>query len=189
MKVFVAGPRAVKVLNNNVTDVLSRMIEQQLTVLLGDASGVDRLVQKYFADVKYPNVYVYASNGKARNNLGDWPIHKVEVSGNVKGFNFYAQKDIRMAQDADNGFMIWNGKSKGTLNNIINLTNQNKKVVIYLIPLKRIFCIDKPDNVKKLIQVLGPESLSLYEKLSPSNTNPNNVEEDFGQMSLSDVFR
>jgi len=44
MKVFIAGPRAVKTLNKDITDVLSRIIEKQLTVLLGDADGVDKLV-------------------------------------------------------------------------------------------------------------------------------------------------
>lgn len=189
MKVFVAGPRAVKVLNKNVTDVLSLIIEKQLTVLLGDADGVDRLVQKYFADVKYPNVRVYASNGKARNNLGEWPINKVEVPVNAKGFNFYAQKDIRMAQDADNGFMIWNGKSKGTLNNIINLANQNKKVMIYLIPLKKTYYINKLDSVKKLVQLSCPEALSLYDELYPTTTLPSNIVENFEQLSLSDLFK
>jgi hypothetical protein len=127
MKVFIAGPRAVNTLNESITDVLSRMIEKQLTVLLGDAGGVDSLVQKYFADATYPNVHIYASNGKARNNIGSWSVQSVEVPTSVKGFDFYSQKDIHMAQDADSGFMVWNGQSKGTLNNIINLTSQNKK--------------------------------------------------------------
>lgn len=34
-----------------------------------------------------------------------------------------------MAKAADYGFMIWNGKSKGTLNNIINLVQYNKNVL------------------------------------------------------------
>lgn len=188
MRVFVAGPRAVGSLNKNVTDVLARIIEKKLTVLLGDAAGVDRLVQKYFSDANYPDVFVYASNGKPRNNLGEWPICKVEVPDNVRGFNFYAQKDIKMAKDADNGFMIWNGKSKGTLNNIINLVNQNKKVVIYLIPLKRIICIDKLESVKKMVDFLGPVACSLYEELCPQNTSGNVYEDSFEQMSLSDIF-
>ena len=69
MKVFVAGPRAVVSLNNSITDVLSRMVESRLTILVGDAAGVDRLVQKYFDEVRYPDVHVYASNGKVRNNV------------------------------------------------------------------------------------------------------------------------
>lgn len=169
MKIFVAGPRAVSTLNKNATDVLSRMIEKQLTVLVGDANGVDRLVQKYFAEAKYPHVNVYASNGKARNNLGNWSVLKVEVPKSAKGFQFYAQKDIQMARDADNGFMIWNGRSKGTLNNIINLTAQSKKVVIYLLPLRRIQCIDKLEDVEKLAEHMGPKTLSIFYELAPKS--------------------
>lgn len=169
MKVFVAGPRAVSALNKNVTNILSRIIEKQLIVLLGDANGVDRLAQEYFAEAKYPNVYVYASNGKARNNIGEWSVHSVEVPVNIKGFDFYSQKDIKMAQDADNGFMVWNGKSKGTLNNIINLTAQNKKTMIYFIPNQKIYCIDKLDDIEKMAKFLGPETLNLFHKLSPKN--------------------
>ena len=188
MRVFVAGPRAVKALNRNITDVLSRMIEKQLTVLLGDAAGVDRLVQEYFAAVKYPNVSIYASDGKARNNVGGWPVHKVEVPVNAKGFDFYAQKDIQMAQDADTGFMIWNGKSKGTLNNMINLTAQNKRIMIYLIPAKKMFCVDRPDSVRKLAQLMGPETFSLHQELCPKSST-SNIETSYEQLSLSETLK
>ncbi|MDD2234620.1 MAG: hypothetical protein PHV03_06890 [Desulfitobacteriaceae bacterium] len=184
MKVFVAGPRAVRALNKNITNVLSNMIEKQLTILLGDATGVDRLVQKYFAAVKYPNVYIYASDGKARNNMGNWSVHKVEVPKNAKGFNYYVQKDIQMAQDADNGFMIWNGKSKGTLNNIMNLAAQNKKVMIYLIPAKKMIFVDTPDSVSKLAHLMGSETLSLYHELCSKNTLSINMEKNYRQLSL-----
>lgn len=168
MKVFIAGPRAVRTLNDGMEEVLSRMVEKSLSVLVGDAAGVDQLVQKYFAEIKYPNVTVYASNGTARHNVGNWPVCKVEVPENVKGFKFYAQKDIQMATDAENGFMIWDGKSKGTLNNIINLTAQNKQVVIYLIPTQETHCIEKLESTQKLAELMGPETLSLFNELSHS---------------------
>lgn len=186
MKVFIAGPRAVKALNKNVKDALSRMIEKQRTILLGDAAGVDRLVQEYFAEAKYPNVHVYASDGKARNNVGSWPVHKVEVPAKAKGFNFYVQKDILMAQDADNGFMVWNGKSKGTLNNIINLAAQNKKAIVYLTPAKKMFCIDNLDSIREMAWRLGPDIFSLYKELCPK-VSTNNIEASCEQLSLSDI--
>jgi hypothetical protein len=169
IKVFIAGPRALNILNQSIEGVLARIIEKQLTVLLGDASGVDRLAQQFFAEAKYSNVYVYASNGKARNNLGNWTVNTVEVPPGIKGFDFYAQKDIRMAHDADNGFMIWNGKSKGTLNNMINLTSQSKKVVVYFTPTKQMCRIDSLEDVEKLAQFMGTEILVLYRKLRPKN--------------------
>ena len=87
----------------------------------------------------YKNVTVFASKGIARNNYGDWKIEKVEVANNVTGFEFYAQKDLEMAVEANIGFMIWNGKSKGTFNNIINLLNLEKEVILYYMPNQKFY--------------------------------------------------
>ncbi len=43
-----------------------------------------------------------------------------------------------MAKESDYGFMIWNGKSKGTLNNTINLLRVNQKVLLYFNPQSRV---------------------------------------------------
>jgi len=186
MKVFVAGPRAVSAFNKSVTDVLSRIVEKKLTVLIGDASGVDCLAQDYFANAKYPNVCVYACNGNARNNIGNWNVRNVEVPSGIKGFDFYSKKDVQMAQDADSGFMIWNGKSKGTFNNIINLTSQNKKTMIYFTPTKEIFCIDNLSDVENMAKTIGPEIHALFRKLCPKTTV--SKKENFEQLSLSEQF-
>ena len=71
------------------------------------------------------------ANGNARNNHGDWFVQNVSVEPNITGFEFYAKKDLEMAKKADIGFMIWNGKSRGTFNNIVNLLKMNKEVVLY----------------------------------------------------------
>jgi hypothetical protein len=63
--------------------------------------------------------------------VGQWEVRNIPVKSNVTGFAFYAEKDKAMADNADYGFMIWNGKSKGTLNNIINLSRQLKVVLVY----------------------------------------------------------
>ena len=39
-----------------------------------------------------------------------------------------------MARAAFYGFILWDGKSKGTLNNILNLLRQQKKVLVYFSP-------------------------------------------------------
>lgn len=46
----------------------------------------------------------------------------------ASGYEFYRQKDIRMAQDADCGLMVRNGVSKGTKQNIDYLQSLNKPV-------------------------------------------------------------
>ncbi len=44
-----------------------------------------------------------------------------------------------MAKRADIGFMIWNGKSKGTFNNMINLLNLEKEVILYYVPNQKFY--------------------------------------------------
>ncbi|HOC09905.1 MAG TPA: hypothetical protein PKN88_10285, partial [Bacillota bacterium] len=51
-------------------------------------------------------VNVYAIQGKARNTVGNWPVVDVEVNRRLKGFDYYAAKDVKMAEVADYGFML-----------------------------------------------------------------------------------
>lgn len=166
MKIFIGGPRALKVIDRNVDEGLKKIMKKNDTVLVGDANGMDRAIQQFFFEHRYRDVFVYASQGKARNNVGDWPIQGVKVPDKVKGFDFYAAKDKTMAENADYGFMIWNGKSKGTLNNIINLTKQNKKVLLYYTPHKKFYMISEITAVEKLAAACGEEINRLFLSLS-----------------------
>lgn len=166
MKVFIAGPRAVSKLNITVEKRLYNIYNNDFTVLVGDANGVDKLIQNFYLNLNYRNVIVFASKDKARNNIGNWPIENVLVDEKVKGFNFYAQKDIAMAKKADYGFMIWNGKSKGTLNNILNLILGNKKVLIYFIPQDKFISIENEVKLEQLISICPLETMEIYKELS-----------------------
>lgn len=150
MKVLIAGPRALSKLNDDVKNRINTITDKQHEIFVGDANGIDKAVQKFLFENKYTNVSVYASNGKARNNIGNWPVVNVDVDSKVKGFDFYVAKDIKMIEDADHGFIIWNGESKGSLNNIINLVNKNKKVLLYYTPDKNFYTIDNIDMVEKI---------------------------------------
>ena len=50
----------------------------------------------------------------------------------MEGREFYTLKDMKMADDADYGLMIWDGKSKGTLKNIEEMKKNNKKFFVVL---------------------------------------------------------
>jgi len=139
VKVFIAGPRTVKELDENIIDKLNSICEKGFDILIGDANGIDSSVQKILWQKDYQNVTVYASNGIARNNFGDWRIENIKADDNVTGFEFYAQKDLEMVKNANIGFMIWNGESKGTFNNIINLLKSEKDVILYYLPNKKFY--------------------------------------------------
>ncbi len=139
LRIFIAGPRLISELDENINKKLNSICEKGYDVLVGDADGIDSSIQKFLNDMKYKNVTVFASRGIARNNYGDWKIENVVVAENVAGFDFYATKDLEMAKSADIGFMIWNGKSKGTFNNMINLLNLGKEVILYYAPNQKFY--------------------------------------------------
>lgn len=169
-------------LDKTVEKRLYNIIKNNITVLVGDANGIDKSIQQYFYTQNYKDVLVYASQGKARNNIGKWPVESVEVADNVKGFDFYVAKDIKMAENADYGLMLWNGKSKGTLNNIINLAKQRKKVLVYFTPHKKFYCVNNLEAAEKLAISCGAETGDLFRNLSKKNTrSPDN---DFEQMTF-----
>jgi hypothetical protein len=172
MKVFVAGPRALKSLSAPVKERFAKMINQNIAFLVGDASGIDKMTQQYFYDAAYKNVTVYASNGVARNNVGKWAVRNVPVKEAVSGFDFYAAKDKMMADEADYGFMIWNGKSKGTLNNIINLTKQDKAVLIYFTPHRKFYSIKGVEKAEQLAFACGADIGQLFNRLCGIQTKP-----------------
>ena len=179
MNVFIAGPRQVLNLEDPIQERLHNIYEQGFTVLVGDAKGIDTSIQRYFYNLKYENIKVFASQGKARNNIGNWAVENVLVADNYKGFDYYAQKDKAMATEANFGFMIWNGKSKGTLNNIINLTKYKKQTLIYFIPKKEFLTIKNEENLINLVKSCDEETIKLYKKLSKSKQNKKNIEISF----------
>ncbi|MDD3200197.1 MAG: hypothetical protein PHV71_08105 [Eubacteriales bacterium] len=171
MRVFIAGPRAVSKLNKSVEDRLFNIYNNNFTVLVGDANGVDKLIQNFYLKLNYKNVVVYASKGLARNNIGNWPIENVVVANKVRGFDFYTQKDVAMSKSADYGFMIWNGKSKGTLNNVLNLVFNNKKVLVYFIPQDKFILIENKLKLEQLISLCPLETKEIYKKLISKTFN------------------
>ena len=152
MIVFIGGSINIKYLDYEVQDELDKIMQGELEILVGDAYGVDSLIQKYCFDNGYDNVKVYASNGKARNNIGDWKVEAVNVSSGLSGREFYTQKDIEMSAVCDYGFMIWDGKSKGTLANIERLIMCGKGCKLYLLEKRKMTDIDDLKDFKKLTE-------------------------------------
>lgn len=113
MKVIVSGSRSIKQLPQQAIASLDKIILLNFAVIVGDAYGVDVLVQKYLKSKQYENVTVYyatfGGSGKPRNTNG---FNTVGVPGN------YIDRDKKMCEIANFGLAIWDGKSKGTRENI-----------------------------------------------------------------------
>lgn len=140
MKIFISGTagfgsgKTLRELPNDVKALIDTYIKDEAEILVGDCIGVDLLVQKYLVANNYKNVTVYHSGTAYRNLIDfDWKTYSVKVPYGVKGREFFAAKDKRMALDADAGLALWDGKSVGTGRNIANMREMNKIVTVYRI--------------------------------------------------------
>jgi hypothetical protein len=157
--VFVAGSRALSKLNAQVKERLDNIVKQNLTVLVGDANGADKAVQRYLAERSYQHVVVYCME-LCRNNIGNWPTHAEKMGPGVPhDRHYYGVKDLAMAKDASCGFMIWDGTSKGTLTNVINLLGAQKKVLLYHSPKKRFFTMRTTGDLHHVLGASGVKNV------------------------------
>lgn len=160
--VFVAGSRAISKLNEQIRERLDNIMRQQLSVLVGDANGADKAVQVYLAKCAYRNVTVYSME-VSRNNVGGWPIkHHLAATAAKHDRHYYGIKDLAMTKDATWGFMLWDGESKGTLTNIVNLLNTRKKTLLYLDAQSSFFNVRTFEDLYGVLQVSGIENPPLF---------------------------
>ena len=160
--VFIAGSREILKLNPKIRERLDNILKQNLTVLVGDANGADKAVQKHLAKSRYPKVEVYCMD-VCRNNVGNWQTHRYAAEPESKrDRHYYGIKDLAMARDADCGFMLWDGKSKGTLANIVNLLNLGKKTLLYLSPKKQFLKLSSFEELEEVLHAIGfPDSFMM----------------------------
>lgn len=149
--VFIGGSRRLSRLNEVITSRFDNIVRDGFAVLVGDANGADKAVQQYFASKGYRNVTVYCIEGQCRNNLGDWATVPVRVNRTRRDFEYYAAKDRAMAKEASCGFMIWDGQSRGTLNNIANLLRDRKKVAVYFSPERSSHTLRTLDDLRSFL--------------------------------------
>ena len=86
-----------------------------------------------------------------RDNVGNWPTREVTAPRGAKGFDYYSLKDRAMAEAAEYGLMLWDGKSKGTVNNVVNLSRDHKPVVVYVAPTRQFRTIKTFGDLKDLL--------------------------------------
>jgi hypothetical protein len=163
-KIFFGGSRRLGRLGPQVQERASNMIDEELVVLVGDANGADKAIQKFFAERAYPNVIVFFAGSVCRNNLGNWSTHPVPVKRTERDFQYYAAKDLAMSEEADYGLMIWDGESAGTVNNILNLLERGKKVVVYLSPQKEFLIFKTPTDAGELLSRVNPTTAGTLDR-------------------------
>jgi hypothetical protein len=163
-KVFIGGSRHLSRLNGDVTRRLDGIIDSGFTILVGDANGADKAVQGYLAKRSYSHVIVFCMAKNCRNNVGGWPTQDLTAPPGARGFAFYAVKDNAMAKDATHGLMLWDGDSKGTLNNIVSLVTLQKPVVVFFGPAKTFINIRTRQDVIDLLEKCDRSSVARFNK-------------------------
>lgn len=132
MKIFISGSININKLPTSVIKKIDSITSKHFMILIGDAKGIDLAVQKYLFKKKYENVQVYYAGGNIRHNVGNWKTKGILANNNEKGRDLYTLKDVEMAKESDYGLMVWDGESKGTLNNIQLMNKLNKKFFVAL---------------------------------------------------------
>jgi hypothetical protein len=162
--VFLSGSRAISRLNQEIRDRLTGITSQSFDILIGDANGADKALQSFLKEKNYTKVTVYCSGRHCRNNIGHWETYNVQVPTGSKGRDFYTQKDRLMAQVADYGFVLWDGKSPGSIENVINLVKGGKSTLVYFSPGREFVTVESLSKLKELLSRTSFEALEAIEK-------------------------
>jgi hypothetical protein len=162
--VFVAGSITIKNLDEAFRNRLSIVSERGFRVLVGDAGGADTSIQEELKDSGNQNVTVYCSGPEPRNNLGHWPVEHVFTSAEPGSRAFFTAKDKKMAENADYGLMVWDKKSPGTLNNVIELMQLGRASVVYLHKDRRFVDVKGINDLEYLVSKMSSGAKEQAEK-------------------------
>lgn len=157
-KIFISGSLNIKNLDRLVKERIDKIISKKLEVLVGDAEGADCSVQDYLLSIGATKARVFCSGAQPRNNVGHWPVECVETSYAEGTRAFFTAKDLRMAEQADIGLMIWDAKSTGTLSNVIELLSRRKKSAVFVNKLKEFKVVGCVDELEELTRLMSEQA-------------------------------
>ena len=161
--IFVAGSITIKELDPLIIERLKKIVDKKYRVVVGDANGVDSSVQQALLKLQCDDTTVFSSSPKPRNNLGAWPVNVVKTEFRRGTREFYTAKDLQMAEKADCGLMVWDCRSPGTLNNVVELLLRNKYSVVFINKMRDFVKIKSPDDIDTLIKMMTVNDLEKAE--------------------------
>lgn len=168
--VFLSGSRKISRLNDKIRDRVKIMMDKECSIIVGDANGADKALQRFLSDHRYSNVVVFCSGQVCRNNVGNWHVRQVAVDSRLRGRDFYVQKDKEMASEADCGFILWDGKGAGSISNVLELVKREKSVVVYFSPEQKFYTISRLDDAKELLKRCDRNAVDAIHKKINLNT-------------------
>jgi predicted XRE-type DNA-binding protein len=171
--VFIAGSISISRLHTKVLERINKIVTANFNVVVGDADGADTSIQECLYHHQADNVTVYCTGDKPRNNIANWPIHKVYSTAKSGSRAFFTAKDLEMARTSDYGLMVWDCKSPGTLSNVIELLREKKKSVVFINKDKDFVTVSDITGLEHLLTFMSPyartkaeEKISLTSKIA-----------------------
>lgn len=172
-KVFIAGSMNIKHLDSKVKERIDNILAKDFEVVVGDADGADTSIQAYLFDHGATKATVFCSGKRPRNNVGNWSVQRVDTNHAEGSRAFFTAKDIRMAEIADFGLMIWDAKSTGTLSNVIELLARKKKSVVFVNKEKLFKDISTVEQLEELLSYMSDhakqkanEKIKLFDRIN-----------------------
>lgn len=169
MKVFVGGSKSLGALPDAFLERLDSFMEEGAEALVSDCWSADALIQKHFATCGYQKATVYAVEGEARNNMGHWEVRPSDLLMSRRfrkgdGYVYYAANGQAMARDADLALMAWDGRSKGTLINLLHMVVLGKRVEVFH-PSRGLVAVESLDDIRSILPKRNPLHIASHETL------------------------
>jgi predicted XRE-type DNA-binding protein len=153
--VFIAGSISISRLHEKVADRINKIVSSDFNVVVGDADGADTSIQECLQRYQARKVTVYCTGDSPRNNVAEWPVHRVVSKAKAGTRAYFTAKDLEMARDSDYGLMVWDCKSTGTLSNVIELLREKKKSVVFVNKNKDFVTISNKGGLERLVAFMS----------------------------------
>lgn len=128
--IFLGGSKTCNVLPLDVKNDIVQMMNCNHKIIISDDMGADLQMQKLLKENGYQNVVVYYSGERPRINLGGWKEKYIPANKYASRDEAQRDRDVQMAADCDEGFMVLKGKTCGTMANIERLLAKKKKCIV-----------------------------------------------------------
>ena len=140
-RVFLGGSKSITELTDDEKAVIDEYIEKDCQILVGDCRGADAEIQKHLVERGYKNVKIYATDGEARNNVGNFKViacpSMLTPEARARKDYFYCRiKDRRMLTLCDEIIMFWDSGSKASRENLEEGVKMKKPTKAVLRPFE-----------------------------------------------------
>lgn len=162
--VFIAGSISISRLHEKVADRINKIVSSDFNVVVGDADGADTSIQECLQRYQAGKVTVYCTGDSPRNNVAEWPIHRVVSKAKAGTRAYFTAKDLEMARHSDYGLMVWDCKSTGTLSNVIELLREKKKSVVFVNKNKDFVTVSDKGGLERLVAFMSDHARAKAEE-------------------------